>query len=143
MPQCQLNRMKFLCFCFQVTKFHSYLFWYMKEDKIPNGILPVVIRRKLQIAIQQSVPWQSNSLPNLHLFPVSVFFKKNMERYIKNTECCCEYKCLSEMYIKCETWYEYRMKTEKTTPRHAPIFLYWMHICSLPWLLRVLLFTEK
>lgn len=90
---------------------------------IPKGTWPVMIRRRLQIAIFCEVEVHLDS--QIHILTFICFqclfsFKKTMESSINSTACCYEHKYLSERDITCEAWHEYIKKTEKRTPKHAP-----------------------
>lgn len=90
---------------------------------IPKGIWPVVIRRRLQIAIFCESEVHLDSEIHILTFICSqclFSLKKSMESSINNTACCYERKYLSERDIMCEAWYECIIKTEKRTPRHEP-----------------------
>lgn len=93
----------------------------MKEDIISKRIWPVLKRRRLQIAIFCRSKVHLDSQIHILAFTCSeclFSFKKSMKSSINNTACCYEY--LSERDITRGAWYEYIIKTEKRTPRHAP-----------------------
>lgn len=95
----------------------------MNEDIISKRIWPVVIRRRLQITIFcKSEVHLDNQIQILTLTCSECLFsfKKSMESSINNIACCYKHKYLSERDITCEARYEYIIKTEKRSPRHAP-----------------------